>query len=105
VNALALQFDRIRRVACRDRGASESVRWHRRLPNADLVQVPAGGPVASAARPEPCMPVLLGARNVPAFFGLPTRAPMRREANAPCAVRDPTFGGSRETALPAMANG
>ncbi len=80
-----LSIDRIHHVAYRCKDAKQTVDWYGKMLNMGFVLAIAEDQVPSTKEPDPYMHVFLdaGGGNVLAFFELPTRAPMGRDANTP----------------------
>jgi catechol 2,3-dioxygenase-like lactoylglutathione lyase family enzyme len=80
-----MKIDRIHHVAYRCVDAKETVEWYKHMLNMDFVLAIAEDQVPSTKAPDPYMHIFLdaGGGNVLAFFELPTRPPMGRDANTP----------------------
>ena len=80
---------RIHHVAYRCNDAKETVEWYQKYLGMDFVLAIAEDTVPSTGEPDPYMHVFLdaGAGNILAFFELPTREPMGRDANTPTWVQ------------------
>jgi catechol 2,3-dioxygenase-like lactoylglutathione lyase family enzyme len=99
---MALSIDRIHHVAYRCKDAKETVEWYGKMLNMGFVLAIAEDQVPSTKEPDPYMHVFLdaGGGNVLAFFELPTRLPMGRDANTPEWVQHIAFKvKDRETLL------
>ncbi len=90
---MTLSIDRIHHVAYRCKDAKETVQWYGQMLKMDFVLAIAEDQVPSTKEPDPYMHVFLdaGAGNVLAFFALPTRAPMGRDAATPDWVQHIAF--------------
>ena len=88
-----MKIDRIHHVAYRCRDAEETVRWYGKHLLMDFVLAIAEDQVPSTKAPDHYMHIFLdaGGGNVLAFFELPTRAPMGRDANTPDWVQHIAF--------------
>lgn len=75
----------IHHAAYRCKDAKETVDWYRRVLGMDYITAFAEDTVPSTGEPDPYMHVFLdaGGGNVLAFFELPTRPAMGRDANTP----------------------
>ena len=80
-----MQIQKIHHVAYRCKDAKETVEWYGKYLNMNFILAIAENEVPSTKEPDPYMHVFLdaGNGNVLAFFELPTRAPMGRDANTP----------------------
>ncbi len=99
---MILKIENIHHVAYRCNDAKETVLWYQRALKMDFVLAIAEDLVPSTKAPDPYMHVFLdaGAGNVLAFFELPTRPPMGRDANTPNWVQHIAFKvRDRETLL------
>jgi lactoylglutathione lyase len=78
-------IQKVHHVAYRCNDAKETVEWYTKHLGMDFVLAIAEDRVPSTGEEDPYMHVFLdaGAGNVLAFFELPTRAPMGRDANTP----------------------
>ena len=84
-----MKIDRIHHVAYRCKDAKETVLWYQKMLKMDFVLAIAEDQVPSTKEPDPYMHVFLdaGGGNVLAFFELPTKPEMGRDANTPAWVQ------------------
>ena len=97
----------IHHAAYRCRDAAETVEWYGRVLGMDYTTAFAEDTVPSTGEPDPYMHVFLdaGGGNVLAFFELPTRPEMGRDANTPAWVQHIALKvGSLEELLAAKAH-
>ena len=97
-----MRIEKIHHVAYRCHDAKQTGQWYGRMPNMGVVPAVAGDAVPSTQAPDRCLHVFLdaGGGNVPAFFELPTQAPMGRDPNTPEWVQHIAFKvKDRETLL------
>lgn len=94
---------RIHHVAYRCRDAKETVEWYGRVLGMDYLSAFSEDTVPSTGEHDPYMHVFLdaGAGNVLAFFELPGRPAMSRDANTPEWVQHIAFEVADEDALAA----
>ena len=80
-----MRIQRIHHVAYRCKNAKETVEWYGKYLDMTFVLAIAEDEVPSTKEPDPYMHVFLdaGNGNVLAFFELPTKPPMGRDANTP----------------------
>ena len=88
-----MKIERIHHVAYRCRDAKETVLWYKKMLNMDFVLAIAEDRVPSTKEPDPYMHIFLdaGGGNVLAFFELPTKPEMGRDANTPAWVQHIAF--------------
>ena len=88
-----MKIERIHHVAYRCRDARETVLWYKKMLNMDFVLAIAEDRVPSTKEPDPYMHIFLdaGGGNVLAFFELPTKPEMGRDANTPAWVQHIAF--------------
>lgn len=84
-----MSIQRIHHVAYRCIDAKETVEWYGKYLGMNFVLAIAEDRVPSTQEPDPYMHVFLdaGQGNILAFFELPTRPPMGRDANTPAWVQ------------------
>ena len=97
-----MRIEKIHHVAYRCHDAKQTVQWYGRMPNMGVVPAVAGDAVPSTQAPDRCLHVFLdaGGGNVPAFFELPTQAPMGRDPNTPDRVQHIAFKAKDRATLP-----
>lgn len=80
-----MQIEQIHHVAYRCKDAKETVEWYKTMLNMDFTLAFAENNVPSTHEPDPYMHIFLdaGNGNVLAFFELPTKPEMGRDANTP----------------------
>lgn len=82
---MTFQIEKIHHVAYRCNDAKETVEWYKKNLNMDFLLAFAENQVPSTKEPDPYMHIFLdaGNENVLAFFELPTKPPMGKDANTP----------------------
>ena len=82
---MTFQIEKIHHVAYRCNDAKETVEWYKKNLNMDFLLAFAEDQVPSTKEPDPYMHIFLdaGNENVLAFFELPTKPPMGKDANTP----------------------
>jgi catechol 2,3-dioxygenase-like lactoylglutathione lyase family enzyme len=101
MTALPFRTTRIHHVAYRCRDAKETVDWYGRVLGMEYLSAFSEDKVPSTGEHDPYMHVFLdaGAGNVLAFFELPERPAMGRDANTPEWVQHIAFEVADEEAL------
>ena len=89
----AISLNGIHHVAYRCNDAEETVNWYAKYLDMEFVLAIAEDKVPSTGEPDPYMHVFLaaGTGNVLAFFELPTKQKMSRDANTPAWVQHIAF--------------
>ena len=96
-----MQIEQIHHVAYRCKDAKETVDWYKKMLNMDFTLAFAEDHVPSTHEPDPYMHVFIdaGNGNVLAFFELPTKPEMGRDANTPEWVQHIAFRVKDRAAL------
>ena len=101
MSAPPFRIERIHHVAYRCRDAKETVEWYSRVLGMEYLSAFSENTVPSTGEYDPYMHVFLdaGAGNVLAFFELPARPAMGRDANTPEWVQHIAFQVADEASL------